>query len=216
MRRRQREEEVFEVVHVAAWKVLAKFGFYTIIAPAVLGVSLHGFANGIFRIEEYIGHRIGEAADAVAQAAGYQLPDELERAQTLDDVIDIEATQHDLHPDLIRAIIKQESRGNQWAESHAGAMGLMQLMPDTVKACIKAGIIKDSGAAYDDKQNVKCGTWWLKHSMREQKEHLNRALQNYNGGPKCIDRCEESIDYAKKVTNYFVTRNFDLKKSRNG
>lgn len=210
-----KKDNVIELVNVSTWRVLCKVGFYVFVAPTVLGICLHGFANGIFRIEEYIGHQLGQAADAVAQAAGYKRPELLEE-HSLDDIIDLEATVHDIHPDLVRAIIKQESRGNQWAESHAGAMGLMQLMPDTVKACIKAGLIKDSGAAYDDKQNVKCGVWWLKHSMKEQNHSLNRALQNYNGGPRCIDKCAESIDYAKKVTGYFITRNFETGKKSKG
>jgi soluble lytic murein transglycosylase-like protein len=206
-----KENHVVEVVNVSAWKVVLKLFVYTIVVPSIVGLIVHAFALGVFRTENYLGHQLGEVSDAVAQAAGYQLPSAQEN-YSLDDVIDLEATLHDIHPDLVRSIIKQESRGNGWAESSVGAMGLMQLMPDTVKACVKAGILKDGGAAYDEKQNVKCGVWWLKHSLREQNNSINRALQNYNGGPRCIDRCEESIGYAKSVMATFATRSFGLKK----
>ncbi len=213
-----KKDNVIELVNVSTWRVLCKVGFYVFVAPTVLGICLHGFANGIFRVEEYIGHQLGQAADAVAQAAGYQIPDALERAQTLDDVIDIEATQHDLHPDLLRAVIKQESVGNQWAVSHKGAMGLMQLMPKTVQHCIKKGILKDTGAAYDDKQNIKCGAYWLRNSFNETgNSSLADALRNYNGGPDCFKSraCKESEKYQAIVSKNFYTRNIDIKSKGN-
>lgn len=212
MRTREKQENVI-VVKESTWKVLARVFWLAILAPSILGICLHGFASGIFRLEKYLGHQIGQAADALALSVGYQIPDALERAQTLDDVIDIEATQHDLHPDLLRAVIKQESVGNQWAVSHKGAMGLMQLMPKTVQHCIKKGILKDSGAAYDDKQNIKCGAYWLRNSFNETgNSSLADALRNYNGGPGCVKSkaCAESEDYQAKVSQMFFSRDITI------
>lgn len=97
-------------------------------------------------------------------------------AGTYDDLIQKYADKHGLAPALVRAVIKTESDGNPRCVSRAGAMGLMQLMPDNVK---EAGI----SDPYDPEQNIAAGTQQLAGLMKQYGGDLDLALAGYNAGP---------------------------------
>jgi soluble lytic murein transglycosylase-like protein len=86
------------------------------------------------------------------------------------------AAQYGLAPSLVRAVIKTESDGDTHCVSPAGAMGLMQLMPDNVK---EAGI----SDAFDPEQNIKAGTQQLAGLLAQYHGNLDLALAGYNAGP---------------------------------
>ncbi len=86
------------------------------------------------------------------------------------------AAQYGLAPSLVRAVIKTESDGDTHCVSSAGAMGLMQLMPDNVK---EAGI----SDAFDPEQNIKAGTQQLAGLLAQYHGNLDLALAGYNAGP---------------------------------
>ena len=75
------------------------------------------------------------------------------------------ATENNLQPAFVEAIILNESSFNPLAESSVGARGLMQLMPET--ASWIAGKLKDTGYSfdqmYDPEQNIRYGTWYLNY-----------------------------------------------------
>lgn len=82
---------------------------------------------------------------------------------------------------LVEAVIKQESAGNPKAVSPVGALGLMQIMPDTAKEIAKElGIEKYD--LKDPETNVKFGTYYLTKKLKEFKGDLNLALAAYNAG----------------------------------
>jgi len=86
------------------------------------------------------------------------------------------AAQYGLTPALVRAVIKTESDGDTHCVSPAGAMGLMQLMPDNVR---EAGI----SDAFDPEQNIKAGTQQLAGLLAQYHGNLDLALAGYNAGP---------------------------------
>ncbi len=94
----------------------------------------------------------------------------------VDGLVEKYAAQNGLEPSLVRAVIKTESDGNPRCVSRAGAMGLMQLMPDNVK---EAGI----SDPFDPEQNIAAGTKQLAGLMAQYHGNLDLALAGYNAGP---------------------------------
>lgn len=86
------------------------------------------------------------------------------------------AAQNHLEPGLVKAVIQTESGGNPRSVSKAGAMGLMQLMPDNVK---EAGL----SDPFDPEQNIAAGTKQLSGLLSQFHGDLDLALAGYNAGP---------------------------------
>lgn len=80
---------------------------------------------------------------------------------------------------LVKAVIKQESGGNPAVVSKAGAIGLMQLMPDTAK---ELGV-----DPWDANQNIQGGTKYLKQQF-DKYQDWEKALAAYNAGPGTVDK----------------------------
>jgi soluble lytic murein transglycosylase len=98
------------------------------------------------------------------------------------------AAHYDLDPALLAAVIYQESRFRADARSSSGAIGLMQLMPETAQ-----GIADHTGGSkykpsdlYDPEINVRYGAWYLHHLIQKYgNEKL--ALAAYNAGQQNVD-----------------------------
>ncbi len=118
--------------------------------------------------------------------------------QDYDSLIETNAREHGIDPSLVRAVIHTESGGNPRAVSPAGAMGLMQLMPDNVK---EAGITDP----FDPEQNIAAGTKQLSDLMKQYNGDLDLALAAYNAGPGNVHKYggvppfRETQDYIRKV-----------------
>jgi soluble lytic murein transglycosylase-like protein len=89
--------------------------------------------------------------------------------------------QHNLDADLLASIVKAESGGNVRAVSHAGARGLMQLMP---KTAAQEGV-SDS---FQPDQNVRGGSAYIDGLLQRYHDNLALALAAYNAGPAAVDK----------------------------
>jgi len=120
----------------------------------------------------------------------------------IDAAINTYAKQYGLDPKLIRAVIKEESGFQPFALSTSGAMGLMQLMPETA-----AGLgITD---AYNIEQNILGGTQYLYYQLKAFGDDLGLALAAYNAGPNAVRQYggippyTQTQNYVRKVLNTY-------------
>ncbi|MBX5482498.1 MAG: lytic transglycosylase domain-containing protein [Myxococcaceae bacterium] len=95
-----------------------------------------------------------------------------------------EAHAHDIDPLLVVAVIRIESAFDNYAVSPVGAMGLMQLMPDTGRWLMQRRGEKLGRRTnlFDSELNIEMGTAYLAELI-EQFGTLERALVAYNAGP---------------------------------
>lgn len=92
-----------------------------------------------------------------------------------DTIIQAIATQENLHPHLLHAVVRAESGYRPHAVSSAGARGLMQLMPATAKRFQVKNIL-------DPMENLRGGARYLRHLLDLFDNDLHLALAAYNAG----------------------------------
>ncbi len=122
-------------------------------------------------------------------------------APKIEDIISRSAETYGVDPALIHAVIRAESDFDESTTSSKGAMGLMQLMPETAS---------DLGVknAYDPVENVMGGTRYLKLLLDRYDGRLPVALAAYNWGMGNVERNpgrlpEETRTYISRVNRYY-------------
>ena len=113
-------------------------------------------------------------------------------------IIKAAAKEYDISSALVHAVILQESAYNPNALSNKGAMGLMQLMPQTAKFYK----VKN---AFDPKENILAGTKLLSTLLRKYNHNTARALAAYNAGEGAVSKYNgippypETQQYVRKI-----------------
>ena len=114
------------------------------------------------------------------------------------DLIAETAARHQVDAKLVHAVIQAESAYDASAKSSAGAVGLMQLMPDTAK---RYGVIDRN----DPIQNVNGGTRYLKDLLRMFDSNMDLAVAAYNAGENAVIKYHNSIPPYPETRNYVKT-----------
>jgi soluble lytic murein transglycosylase-like protein len=112
----------------------------------------------------------------------------------IDHYIEEASAQHNVDPNLVRALIKVESNYNPKAVSSKGAMGLMQLMPATAR-------MYDVQNPFDARQNVEAGVRHLRGLLDDFRGNVPLTLAAYNAGAGAVRR-------SKGIPPYTETRNY--------
>jgi soluble lytic murein transglycosylase len=124
------------------------------------------------------------------------------------------ARNYELDPALVAAVIYEESRFRSDAQSPAGAIGLMQLQPDTARgiALRTGGTRFQLSDLWDPELNIRYGCWYLRHLLQKYGDERH-ALAAYNAGQSNVDRWLaqglEGIPFAETreyVDNVLATR----------
>lgn len=111
------------------------------------------------------------------------------------------AKRHAVNPQIVAALIRQESAGNRRAISHKGARGLMQLMPATA---IRFGVRKER--LYEPEHNLEAGVRYLSWLLDQFPNDLAKVLAAYNAGENAVIRYQGIPPY--KETRNYVKRIF--------
>lgn len=163
-----------------------------VLAPCTLAEMTAHQANMAVTVQA-VSTPVEESRVAAAQAASAT---ELQRA------VRRAATQHRLHPALLFAVMKAESSFNPIVVSKAGAVGLMQLVPETA---MRHGVHN----LYDTNENVAGGARHLRYLLDRFHGNTRLALAAYNAGEGKVDRYQrippykETRLYVQKVLSYY-------------
>ena len=109
---------------------------------------------------------------------------------------------YNVDADLVRAVIKAESDFNAAARSRKGAMGLMQLMPDTAR-------LYKVIDAYNPEENVEGGVRHLRMLLDRYQGDIKLSLAAYNAGSGAVERHRgippfaETREYVRRVLTFY-------------
>jgi len=144
------------------------------------------------------------APDVVASTDRFHIPADIPTSgdQDLDRIIFEVAENQGVDPRFVHAVIWQESKYDTHAKSHAGAQGLMQLMPATAKRF---------GCEHPDdpEENIKAGTKYLSWLLKRFSGNVELALAGYNAGEGSVDKYDgippfnETQNYVKIITGRY-------------
>jgi soluble lytic murein transglycosylase-like protein len=162
----------------------------------VKGANVRAAQSAAAEVNQYLGQ--GSGSVPVSNfVRGKQFSErEIEAA------IDQAASRHNVDPSLVRAVIKVESNFNPNAVSRKGAMGLMQLMPQTARQ------LKVTNP-FDPQQNVDAGVRHLKMLMENYGGDVSLSLAAYNAGAGAVARSAgvprfaETRNYVKRITQLY-------------
>lgn len=175
-----------------------------------LSLSRPAWAGEIVSITDEHGRKIfinaGEARAKGGLATSAIQPVKADNASLpppeINDLVEQTASRHQIDPQLVHAIIKVESEYDPRAVSRKGAMGLMQLIPETAQ---RFGVENP----FNPKENIEGGISYLKYLLDLYRGDLSLSLAAYNAGEGAVQRFGgipsfvETRNYVRKVTDIY-------------
>jgi len=118
---------------------------------------------------------------------------ELAYPQLFDEYVLEVSEKYNLEPELVWAVIREESHFRFDAVSKAGAMGLMQIMPSTGKdIAARLGMAITDNDLLNPEINIKLGAFYINSMLKMFNSDIDRAMAAYNGGPGNVKKWLES------------------------
>ena len=111
------------------------------------------------------------------------------------------STRYEVEPALVKAVIQAESNFVPYARSPKGALGLMQLMPETARR-------HNVGRVFDPRENIQGGVKHLRLLLDRYNGNVRKTLAAYNAGEEAVDQYggvppfPETIEYLQRVLQY--------------
>src|SRR3954451_13524000 len=118
-----------------------------------------------------------------------------DHARQYQGLIEQHAQSNGVRAELVRAVMQVESAFNQYARSPKGALGLMQLMPATIR---QFGVRNPFNPA----ENIRAGVAYLRQLLDRYGNDEQLALAAYNAGPGAVDRHGSSIPPYLETQHY--------------
>ncbi len=166
----------------------------------------------ITNVTDATGITIGSAdTDTSTSGADFAsaLSQELNQTQSLEDIFTKASDTYGVDVKLLKAMAKAESGFDVNATSSSGAMGIMQLMPQTAEYF---GVTD----AYDPEQNIMAGAKYISNLLEQYNGNVSYALAAYNAGSGNVDKYggippfEETQNYVKKILGYLQENDYDI------
>jgi len=123
-----------------------------------------------------------------------------DRARPYESLITEHSRAQGVRADLVRAVMQVESGFNPYARSPKGAMGLMQLMPETMREFHVAN-------AFDPAENIRGGVAYLKQLLDRYSNNEVLALAAYNAGPGAVDKHGQTVPPYRETQSYVAQIN---------
>ncbi len=183
-----------------AWVIpLAIVGALAVGESAFAESDIYGYvgANGVFEMTNVPTDRRFRPADSQARRLAHRVS-----VEEVEEAVERYAWQFHLHPALLLAVIKAESNFNPTVISRSGAVGLMQLIPETA---IRHGVHN----LYDTGDNIRGGARHLRYLLDRFNGNVRLAVAAYNAGERRVERYraippyQETRDYVRKVMIYY-------------
>jgi soluble lytic murein transglycosylase-like protein len=126
-----------------------------------------------------------------------------------DELIKQSAARNGIDPNLMLAVMRQESGFNPRARSYKGATGLMQLMPDTAR---RFGVVN----IYDAAENIEGGAKYLRFLLDTFDGDVALVLAGYNAGEHAVINSGYQIPRYRETQNYVksISARYDAAKNR--
>ncbi|HKY43611.1 MAG TPA: lytic transglycosylase domain-containing protein [Pyrinomonadaceae bacterium] len=168
-------------------------------APFAL-ISLFLFTN----VTGFLFSRVMAPEVAASPVPVFRIPADIPTSgdAQLDRIIFEAGQKQGIDPRLLHAVIWQESKYKLRARSHAGAQGLMQLIPDTAKRF-------GCDDPHDPVENIEAGTKYLSWLLKRFEGNVELALAGYNAGEGAVDKYDgippynETKNYVKIISKRY-------------
>ena|ERR1043166_2815494 len=182
----------------------AYFLFWFLPAPAFSDVFVFKDRQGVItftNVPSHSGYRrvIRESNGEIAVGPG---TGSVASPTSYDDLIRASSDRYNVDPELVRAVIKVESDFNSVARSNKGAMGLMQLMPDTAR-------LHNVLNSFNPTENIEGGVRHLRLLLDKFRGDLELSLAAYNAGTKAVEKhggippFNETKEYVRRVLSFY-------------